>query len=41
MSGWIVQLEEKLSPLMRAMKKLLYAGKVLHIDDQIVWNDLA
>ncbi|RKZ56339.1 MAG: IS66 family transposase [Gammaproteobacteria bacterium] len=33
MSGWIVQLEEKLSPLMRVMKKLLYEGHVLHIDE--------
>ncbi len=33
MSGWIVQLEEKLSPLMRAMKKCLYEGNVLHIDE--------
>jgi len=33
MSGWVVQLEEKLSPLMQAMKQLLYAGKVLHIDE--------
>ena len=33
MSGWIVQLEEKLSPLMQAMKQLLYDGKVLHIDE--------
>ena len=33
MSGWIVQLEEKLSPLMRAMKKVLYEGYVLHIDE--------
>ena len=33
MSGWIVQLEEKLSPLMREMKKLLYEGNVLHIDE--------
>lgn len=33
MSGWVVQLEEKLTPLMRAMKKCLYEGKVLHIDE--------
>ncbi len=33
MSGWIVQLEEKLTLLMREMKKLLYEGKVLHIDE--------
>lgn len=33
MSGWIVQLEEKLSPLMREMKKLLYEGRVLHIGE--------
>jgi len=33
MSGWIIQLEAKLSPLMQAMKQLLYEGKVLHIDE--------
>ncbi len=33
MSGWIIQLEAKLSPLMQAMKQLLYDGKVLHIDE--------
>jgi len=33
MSGWIIQLEAKLSPLMQAMKQLLYEGNVLHIDE--------
>ncbi|MEN7974055.1 MAG: IS66 family transposase, partial [Verrucomicrobiota bacterium] len=33
MSGWVMQLEEKLSPLMAAMKRQLYEGKVLHIDE--------
>jgi len=33
MSGWVVQLEEKLSPLMRAMKQWLMEGNVLHIDE--------
>jgi transposase len=33
MSGWVIQLEEKLSPLMRLMKRQLYEGDVLHIDE--------
>jgi len=33
MSGWVVQLEDKLTPLMQALKKLLYEGNVLHIDE--------
>ncbi|MCP4000423.1 MAG: IS66 family transposase, partial [Gammaproteobacteria bacterium] len=33
MSGWVIQLEDKLAPLMRAMKQILYAGKTLHIDE--------
>jgi len=33
MSGWIIQLEARLLPLMQAMKQLLYEGKVLHIDE--------
>jgi len=33
MSGWIIQLEAKLSPLMQAMKQQLYEGRVLHIDE--------
>lgn len=33
MSGWVIQLEEKLSPLMQAMKQQLYEGKVLQIDE--------
>ncbi len=33
MSGWVIQLENKLAPLMRSMKQILYAGKTLHIDE--------
>lgn len=33
MSGWIIQLHDKLTPLMAAMKKILYQGDVLHIDE--------
>jgi len=33
MSGWIIQLNEKLTPLMAAMKKVLYQGDVLHLDE--------
>lgn len=33
MSGWVVQLQEKLSPLLQLMKKVLYEGDVLHIDE--------
>jgi len=33
MSGWVIQLHERLSPLMAAMKRLLYAGRVIHIDE--------
>jgi transposase len=33
MSGWVIQLNEKLSPLMQLMKRQLYGGKVLHIDE--------
>lgn len=33
MSGWVVKLEEKLSPLMQVMKQCLYDGKVVHIDE--------
>ena len=33
MSGLVIQLHEKLTPLMEAMKKILYQGEVLHIDE--------
>ena len=33
MSGWVIQLHERLSPLMTAMKELLYQGRVIHIDE--------
>jgi transposase len=33
MSGWVIQLDERLSPLMAAMKQLLYQGRVIHIDE--------
>jgi transposase len=33
MSGWIVQLHERLTPLMTVMKQLLYQGRVIHIDE--------
>ena len=33
MSGWVIQLDERLSPLMAAMKRLLYDGPVIHIDE--------
>ena len=33
MSGLVIQLHEKLSPLMEAMKKILYQGDVLHLDE--------
>jgi transposase len=33
MSGWTIQLETRLSPLMLAMKQQLYEGNVLHIDE--------
>jgi transposase len=33
MSGWVIQLNEKLSPLMQLIKRQLYGGKVLHIDE--------
>ena len=33
MSGWVVQLEDKLTPLIPTMKQSLYDGKVLHIDE--------
>ena len=33
MSGWVIQLHERLIPLMAAMKQLLYQGRVIHIDE--------
>ena len=33
MAGWMIQLEEKLTPLMAAMKALLYQGPLIHIDE--------
>ncbi|HEC12032.1 MAG TPA: IS66 family transposase [Acidiferrobacteraceae bacterium] len=33
MSGWILQLHERLTPLMAVMKRLLYQGRVIHIDE--------
>ncbi len=33
MSGWVIQLHERLSPLMAAMKQFLYQGRVIHIDE--------
>jgi transposase len=33
MAGWLIQLDEKLTPLMAAMKAVLYQGRVIHIDE--------
>jgi len=33
MSGWMIQLHERLTPLMMLMKQLLYQGQVIHIDE--------
>ena len=33
MAGWMIALDEKLTPLMAAMKGLLYQGPVIHIDE--------
>jgi len=33
MSGWVIQLHERLSPLMAVMKRLLYQGRAIHIDE--------
>ena len=33
MSSWVMQLDERLSPLMAAMKRLLYEGRVIQIDE--------
>jgi len=33
MSGWVIQLHERLTLLMALMKQLLYRGRVIHIDE--------
>lgn len=33
MSGWVIQLHERVSPLMAVMKRLLHQGRVIHIDE--------
>ena len=33
MAGWLIALDEKLTPLMAAMQSLLYEGRVLHVDE--------
>lgn len=33
MSSWVIQLHERLAPLMATMKRLLYQGRVMHIDE--------
>ncbi|MCU7817143.1 MAG: IS66 family transposase [Candidatus Thiodiazotropha sp. (ex Rostrolucina anterorostrata)] len=33
MSGWVIQRHERLSPLMAVMKRILYQGRVIHIDE--------
>lgn len=33
MSGWVIQLHERLSPLMAVMRQLLYQGRSIHIDE--------
>lgn len=33
MAGWMIQLDEKLTPLMAAIKELLHQGRVVHIDE--------
>jgi len=33
MSGWMLQLHERLTPLMATMKRLLYDGRTMHIDE--------
>jgi len=33
MAGWMIALDEKLAPLMAAMKAVLYRGRVIHIDE--------
>lgn len=33
MSSWVIQFHERLTPLMVAMKRLIYQGRVIHIDE--------
>ncbi len=33
MAGWLIQLDERLNPLLAAMKAALYQGRVIHIDE--------
>ena len=33
MAGWMIQLDQRLAPLMAAMKALLYQGPLVHIDE--------
>jgi transposase len=33
MAGWLIALDEKLTPLLAAMRSLLYEGRVLHVDE--------
>jgi transposase len=33
MSGWVIQLHERLSPLMTAMQRFLHQGRAIHIDE--------
>ncbi len=33
MSGWMMQLDERLLPLMAAMRRILFQGRVIHIDE--------
>jgi len=33
MSSWVIQLHERLTPLMAVMKRLLYQGHIIHIDE--------
>ena len=33
MSGWMTQLHDRLTPLMATMKRLLYDGRTIHIDE--------
>lgn len=33
MSSWVIQLDERLTPLMAALKRVLYQGRAIHIDE--------
>ncbi len=33
MSSWVIQLHDRLTPLMAAMKRVLYQGRIIHIDE--------